>query len=170
MTTFRTPMRWGLLALLASQVACTTLMVNYAPGARYEAIREFSKERSCPAERLAVQQVRLQPEDVLQARTPPPPEVAADPGRLAVWQKNADRDLNSFRKLTAVDVIGCDAHHTYFCWQEDDASGATIDGCDIVQLDRPDARLLNIYPIKPAARQQLLLQLQQMRQAGAAAH
>ena len=46
----------------------------------------------------------------------PPAEVAADAGRLAVWNQTVNKELARYEHLTAVDVAGCGSHGTYFCW------------------------------------------------------
>ncbi len=65
-----------------------------AKGAR----REFSKVFSCPEDRIHVA-----PSD--QPAESPPPEVAADPARLAIWRQNHPHDASE-----VFDLTGCDRH------------------------------------------------------------
>jgi hypothetical protein len=86
----------------------------------------------------------------------PPAEVAADAGRLAVWNQTVDQELASYQHLTAVDVTGCGSHGTYFCWY-----GHRIHRdheCIPVDLDAPQPDFVALT-LKPSARQQVRQQL-----------
>jgi hypothetical protein len=105
----------------------------------------FEVEHSCPAARL---EVRAHPElawvDVLDADSPsaaPPPEVAADAGRLAIWSREQAKlrasRAKSYARHVVVEVRGCGYRELYGCepgYQELEAScdGATDAARDAV--------------------------------------
>jgi hypothetical protein len=96
-------------ALLAS-TGCTSLET----GAR----EEFSKEFSCPADRV---EVTPRPdlksfEVIFGPRSAPPSDIAADPGRLEVWRKRQDElEGNWNRGGTVFQVRGCSHDVIYAC-------------------------------------------------------
>src|SRR5262245_33023989 len=101
--------RWALLSLALFPTACSlTLVPDYARAA-------FSREHSCPATRITMKKVLVDPVTALVGSSPPA-DVAADPGRLAVWEENARRDLAEYDNMMAIDLTGCDVHRTYLCW------------------------------------------------------
>ena len=71
--------------------------------AAQEVRADFSKANSCPAERITATATSA-------AAVTPPPEVAADPGRLAVWQQNQTADPKK-----RFDVTGCGQHVRFAC-------------------------------------------------------
>jgi len=116
-----------------------------------EAVRSFGREHSCPADRLQVKHAEVRLSDLVEPKQPPA-EVAADAGRLAVWNQTVHQELASYDRLTAVDVAGCGGHATYFCWY-----GHRIHRdheCIPVDLDVPDPDFVAI-PLKPSAGQQV---------------
>jgi hypothetical protein len=123
-----------------------------APDALFgEAVRSFGREQSCPADRLQVKHAEVRLADLVEPKKPPA-EVAADAGRLAVWNQTVHQELASYDRLTAVDVAGCGGHATYFCWY-----GHRIHRdheCIPVDLDDPDPEFVAI-PLKPSAGQQV---------------
>jgi hypothetical protein len=148
-------MRSDLRFLLVLAVAtCGTGCVAApdAPDALFdEAVRSFGREHSCPADRLQVKHAEVRLSDLVEPKKPPA-EVAADAGRLAVWNQTVHQELASYDRLTAVDVAGCGGHATYFCWY-----GHRIHRdheCIPVDLDVPDPDFVAI-PLKPSARQQV---------------
>ena len=107
-----------------------------------EAIRRFELEHSCPADRLQVKHVEVPLPDLVE--TKPPAEVAADAGRLAVWNETVNQELARYEHLTAVDVAGCGTHATSFCWY-----GHRIHRdheCIPVDLDDLDFTMLTLKP------------------------
>ena len=112
-----------------------------------EAARIFARQASCPADRLQVKHAEIRLSDLVVSEEPPA-EVAADAGRLAVWNQTRNRELASFEHLTAVDVAGCGSHATYFCWY-----GHRIHRdheCAPVDLEPPEPHFLDIV-LKPSA-------------------
>lgn len=119
---WRLPLMLGGLALpLAGCVIDTAL-------AHSEAAAIFSRQNVCPRDRMAADALPVRPQDAFERGTPPA-EVAADPGRLRVWERNADADLASFHALTFVEMSGCGVHEAYLCWEE-----PTVDGILLVEL------------------------------------
>jgi len=112
-----------------------------------EAARTFTLQASCPADRLQIKHAKVRLPDLV-ATAEPPAEVAADAGRLAVWNETRDRELASYQHLTAVDVEGCGSHATYFCWY-----GHRIHRdheCAPVDLDPDEPHFLDLE-LKPSA-------------------
>jgi len=112
-----------------------------------EAARTFTLQASCPADRLQIKHAKVRLPDLV-ATAEPPAEVAADAGRLAVWNETRDRELASYQHLTAVDVEGCGGHATYFCWY-----GHRIHRdheCAPVDLDPDEPHFLDLE-LKPSA-------------------
>jgi len=107
-----------------------------------EAVLRFGSENSCPADRLQVKHAEVPLPDLVESK--PPAEVAADAGRLAVWNETVNKELARYEHLTAVDVAGCGSHATYFCWY-----GHRIHRdheCIPVDLDDLDFTMLNLKP------------------------
>src|ERR1051325_6307447 len=98
------------LALTASGTGCAKAPDHVLVD---EAARIFARETSCPADRLQIKHAEMRLPDLVETEEPPA-EVAADAGRLAVWNRTHERELASFQHLTAVDVAGCGGHATYF--------------------------------------------------------
>ncbi len=85
-------------ATLFCSLVCACLLAAGCRDRHAAAIEVFSRELTCPAERVsAVERPELPWRRVLEAtgspvhqpvrRATPPPEVAADPGRLALWEQ-----------------------------------------------------------------------------------
>ena len=148
-------MRSDLRLLLVLAVAtCGTGCANApnAPDVLFdEAVLRFGHEHSCPANRLQVKHAEVRLADLVEPKQPPA-EVAADAGRLAVWNQTINQDLASYNRLTAVDVAGCGGHATYFCWYGHRIHRAHE--CIPVDLNVPDPEFVAI-PLKPSARQQV---------------
>jgi hypothetical protein len=108
-----------------------------------EAVDRFGSEHSCPADRLQVKHAEVPLPDLVESKQPPA-EVAADAGRLAVWNETVSKELARYEHLTAVDVAGCGSHATYFCWY-----GHRIHRdheCIPVDLDDLDFTMLTLKP------------------------
>jgi hypothetical protein len=76
-----------------------------------EVAGRFEAAASCPADRVTVKQVgHVGPKPI----PPPPRDVAADPARLAVYER-AQRasDLAAGHRIFVAE--GCGVHHTYVC-------------------------------------------------------
>ena len=119
-----------LLVLAASQLGCgigRSLLSDIARS-------KFSRRYSCPEDRLTMRRLVVNREALLVAPAPPP-DVAADPGRLAIWRANAIDDVKDYWDMTAVRVQGCDIDRTYLCWSERAPYADEIDyHCDEVDL------------------------------------
>jgi|GEM_PF-4797431 len=108
-------MRSDVRLLLILAVASFSSGCAPAPDALYdEAVLRFGRQHSCPADRLQVKHAEVPLPDLVESK--PPAEVAADAGRLAVWNQTVSKELARYEHLTAVDVAGCGSHGTYFCW------------------------------------------------------
>ena len=94
------PVRPAAVVFLLSLVACKSV----TEGAR----ERFSKDHSCPLDRVEVRpREDVRPSDLL-ARPQPSPEVARDPERLAVWQAaEAQSRAYEDRADKIVEVRGC---------------------------------------------------------------
>ncbi|HEY1557936.1 MAG TPA: hypothetical protein VGF94_24070 [Kofleriaceae bacterium] len=87
-----------LLALVAATVAVAACAFDAR--ARPEVRSDFVRDATCPADRVTV----------AQASAPaPPPDVAADPGRLAVWNDQP-------RQHHEYVARGCGQELRYACW------------------------------------------------------
>jgi hypothetical protein len=139
-----------LLLVLAVATCCTGRAD--APEAPFdEAVQSFGREHSCPADRLQVKHALVRLPDLVEPKQPPA-EVAADAGRLAVWNQTINEELASYDRLTAVDVAGCGGHTTYFCWY-----GHILHRdheCIPMDLDVPHPEFVTL-PLKPSAEQQV---------------
>jgi hypothetical protein len=80
---------------------------------------EFSETYTCPPERVEVRKRSdLKATDVEghSAAGQPPAEIAADPGRLQMWQKEQrEKDDNENSYHTVVEARGCDHQVLYTC-------------------------------------------------------
>jgi hypothetical protein len=139
-----------LLLVLAVATCGTGCADAPAPDALFgEAVWSFGRQYSCPANRLQVKYAEVRLPDLVESQQPPA-EVAADAGRLAVWNQTVAQELASFQHLTAVDVRGCGSHATYFCWY-----GHRIHRdheCLPVDLDDPEPDFAGLT-LKPSAGQ-----------------
>lgn len=74
-------------------------------GARWQ----FAKQISCPEDRVTA---NVDPQSAAQDARPPPPEVAADPDRLAMYDKQAEAEAVLGRWVV---VTGCGQEARYHC-------------------------------------------------------
>jgi hypothetical protein len=143
-------MRSDVPLLLILAVASCGSGCAHAPDALFdEAVPSFEREHSCPADRLQVKHAELPLPELVESKQPPA-EVAADAGRLAVWNQTANQELALYEHLTAVDVAGCGSHAIYFCWY-----GHRIHRdhqCVPVDLDAPEPYFAPLT-LKPSAGQ-----------------
>jgi hypothetical protein len=101
----------GALAILN-----TGCVMSMAQGAR----TIFSQKNTCPSDRITVRQRADVPPHTLlapQASQPqPPPDVASDPERLALWNKmHRDREASIDDVGTTYEVSGCGQSVMYVC-------------------------------------------------------
>ena len=68
---------------------------------------QFANEHTCPQARVSVTERTDIPAHVLWAPLRPPADVASDPGRLAMWQRQQRDDEREADRRTVVDVAGC---------------------------------------------------------------
>jgi hypothetical protein len=113
---------WFLLALSLSQIGCgigRSLLSD-------EARSRFSQQQSCPEDRLTMTTLPVTAQDLLTASTPPP-AVATDPGRFAVWKAGVHEGARNYRDLTLIHVAGCEVDRTYLCWDQRAPYGDDLD-------------------------------------------
>jgi hypothetical protein len=101
-----------LLALVPMLVvACSSLESN--------ARSDFARQNSCPEDRVTI------------AHAPPrraPPEVAADPGRLAVWNDNEAKRSSHYYVAS-----GCGHESLYLCEHRPSPDEAGLPNCMLQQ-------------------------------------
>jgi hypothetical protein len=101
------------LALAAS----TGCRKSLPEGAR----EEFARRHSCPEDRVTVQERDdVDPAEIVPGlEGEPPPEVAADPERLAKWTQDANEKRaqaeDGVSSLAVFEVSGCDTSMVLFC-------------------------------------------------------
>jgi hypothetical protein len=128
---------WLLLVLGFSQLGCGIGRALLSDLAR----NRFSQQQSCPEDRLTMNAVPVRPQDLLTTSTPPP-AVAADPDRLAVWQAGVNEAARNYRDLTLIHVSGCAVDRTYLCWAQRAPYGDELDHlCNEVDLSDASPRL-----------------------------
>jgi hypothetical protein len=110
--------RWAIELVLIALVGLTGCRKSLADGAR----EEFARRHSCPEDRVTVQER----DDANAAEIAfgfeegePPPEVAADPERLAKWKQDAEekrtRAEDGASSLGIFEVGGCDTSMLLVC-------------------------------------------------------
>jgi hypothetical protein len=103
--------RWAVVPALFSLAACQSL----AAGAK----EQFSKDVSCPLDRIESRDRHdLHPSSFTNPMFLPKPsaEIVADPGRLAVWQRNHEHDrTRSDGDNQIEEVRGCGKQAFYEC-------------------------------------------------------
>jgi hypothetical protein len=97
----------GVLALALTQAACQAL----SDGAR----QRFSDAFTCPPDRVEVRErPELHPSDWFKANKPSS-EIAADPGRLKMWQAEQDRLKSYTERYRIFEARGCGHQSLYEC-------------------------------------------------------
>ncbi len=100
----------AVLALLATMTGC--LNQSYEDGAK----EKFAKEVSCQQTSV---ELRKRPEldayDLAWGKSAPPAEVAKDPARLAVWQKEESDRRASYAGNPVFELRGCGHQVLYTC-------------------------------------------------------
>jgi len=140
--------RWSLPLMLGGLALPLAGCVIDTALAHSEAAAIFSRQNVCPRDRMAVNARPVRPQDAFEHGAPPA-EVAADPDRLRVWERNVDADLASFRALTFVEISGCGAHAAYLCWQEPTDDGRVlVEHCPISESDTPEGTPFKGFTLK----------------------
>jgi TPR repeat protein len=96
----------GAIALVAGMAGCT----SYSSAAR----AQFAASASCPSDKVTV---TSRPGDPVPPQNPPP-EVAADPGKLAVWRRD-DEERRQDAAATVYVAKGCGQERQYTCEHSD---------------------------------------------------
>ncbi|MGH7285717.1 MAG: tetratricopeptide repeat protein [Polyangiaceae bacterium] len=95
---------------------------------------KFAETSACPANKVVVTEEKGAP----LPPAPPPPDVAADPGKLAVW-KQEDQDRRESAAATVYVAKGCGQEKSYNCNRDEHHAAQTI--CTEI-----DARALSTAP------------------------
>ncbi len=130
------------LALALSGTGCSLVLSRVGTDT-------FVDQQLCPKDRIRSSYLAVKPQDVFERPTPPA-EIADDPARLKVWTRKIDEGLADYKHLTLFDAIGCGAHQTYLCWEEENGDSTSSDFCDKVDFDIPNARF-GPYHLKTSA-------------------
>jgi hypothetical protein len=89
----------------------------------------FASDFTCPNERVTVTARKdLAAVDLAVRPEAPPKDIAADPGRLAIWQKAAAQRAAYYDGKSVIQARGCEHEVFYICGQLR-SSGATRHGC-----------------------------------------
>ncbi len=132
------------LAPLRSLLACLSIassgLAIAACSSASQARADFAQSYTCPPERVAVTSwpSAAQREHYSSVRAPtaqpsPPPDVAADPARLRMWQTEREAKRKQEEEVSSCDgyeVTGCGQQH-FYC-------------CDHSALPQPDGSVNNI--------------------------
>lgn len=107
-------MTWGLRLLLLASVGSAATGCSREGAAR----RTFSEQYTCPKDRVTATKVEGVTWGDLQRRATPPPaaEIQADPGRLALWEKEQARLANNMRGFELYRATGCGHEVDYGCF------------------------------------------------------
>ena len=109
----------GIGALVLGPVAIGGVLCNVFDVRKGLARDEFSRRYSCPGSRIDIRtRSDIKPSywDRLKPRPTPPPDVAADPDRLAVWNAKIDEPMNwtdDYYKV--LEVHGCNQSLLVYC-------------------------------------------------------
>ncbi|MEO7110929.1 MAG: hypothetical protein ABI183_10870 [Polyangiaceae bacterium] len=100
--------RWPLLIALVFLAGCESMEES--------AKKTFSHDNTCPLGRVETRVRKDLKLSMFQGNMTPPADVAADPGRLKMWQdqqaKNSSEDDDNW---TITEARGCDKHVFYKC-------------------------------------------------------
>lgn len=98
----------GALGLVAAALALTGCEPAPRGAATADAARrEFSSADFCPMDRVEAERLSPMP--------PPPPAIASDPERMAMWRARFETHLDPKARQT-IAVAGCGDRATYACW------------------------------------------------------
>lgn len=90
----------------------------------------FAHEFSCPNERITVTPRKdLVGADLAIRQEAAPKDIAADPGRLDIWQKEAARRRADYDGSSVIQVRGCEKELLYICGDLRVSVGATRHVC-----------------------------------------
>jgi len=90
----------------------------------------FARQFTCPNERITVTPRKdLVAVDLTFRPEAPPKDIAADPGRLAIWQKEEARRAAEYEGKSVIQARGCEHEVFYICGQLRVSVGATRPGC-----------------------------------------
>lgn len=96
----------------------------------------FGGRFTCPEDRITTTTRKdLRAVDVAFRAKPAPSDVAADPARLALWNKEQERAAADFASLTVVEVKGCERDLLFACGDLRVTVGSTRHSC----MDAPYA-------------------------------
>jgi hypothetical protein len=89
--------------------------------------KEFSKDNTCPVERVeARERSELKPSQ-LDWNPAPPAEIAADAGRLAMWKAERDKqNANTDGRDRVFEARGCGHQTLYACHRMNTRSGSIM--------------------------------------------
>lgn len=114
------------LPLLTLMTACSQKSFDY----RAEAQAELAKTYSCPKDRVtATPRPDLSAYDLQVGAQVPPPDVAADPGRLAVWKQKQQALKSDYDRQKVMEARGCDKHIYYVCGVAEGSNQSQVIAC-----------------------------------------
>lgn len=121
--------RLGTLLLLTA-AGCQSRNAEYTQTAQ----EDFTRAYSCPKERVtATPRPDLSAYDLAVGPNKPPPDVAADPGRLAEWKKQQADVAAGYRGEVVIQVSGC-GHEAYdLCSLGHGSNGQIVPACSTAQ-------------------------------------
>ena len=136
------------LALIAT---LTVASLTGCKSREEQAREQFSNAVSCPASKVKVRELEgVTAQEIRDehdtSKPKPPPEVAADPERLEVWEENEakQRRANAREPGFGSDVFevkGCGETITYECWRKNKwRGGESSVGCSQLHRDPSKAR------------------------------
>ena len=90
----------------------------------------FGRQFTCPSERITVTpRKNLAAVDLTFRPGTPDKDIAADPGRLALWQKEEARRAAEYEGKSVIQARGCEHEVFYVCGQLKVSVGATRPQC-----------------------------------------
>ncbi len=122
-----------MLCVRRSLVPGVAMIAVFLVGCRSDetiARESFAHEFTCPSERVTVTPRKdLVGADLAVRQEAPPKDIAADPGRLAVWQKEAARRRADYDGTSVIQARGCEHELLYVCGDLRVSVGATRHTC-----------------------------------------
>jgi hypothetical protein len=117
-------MSCGRVAVVAA-LSCGLAACAYLNTLQNGAARTFSADYTCPRERMVLTR---QPMPHAPAK-PPPDEVARDPDRLALWNKQAANEAKTRDDWVRYAIQGCGHDAVYDCSWSTNPDGTSAVGC-----------------------------------------
>jgi hypothetical protein len=115
--------RWARLGLLAAALGTLASCATLTGTAR----ENFATSHTCPPDRVTVAPRPDMTRNSLTPRPAPPPEVAADPGRLAYWREQLEKAESNLLPCEVFELTGCGQHQLVCCTHYfHDLSGRTL--------------------------------------------